>query len=74
MPDGVRMTIGSGSRLLLIQKRAPFQFCINTPLISPEEGATRDTSAAQWRQPVMMMTSLDDDTDDRPDHCPIGYY
>ena len=41
--------------------------CINTPIISQEEGATGDTSIAQWRHPVMMMvmTSLNDR--DHPD-------
>ena len=29
--------------------------CKNTPIISPEEGATSDTITGQWRHPVMMM-------------------
>ena len=34
--------------------------CINTRIISPEEGATRGPSPAQWRHHVIMMMSLDD--------------
>ena len=39
----------------------------NMHIISPEEGTTRETSTAQWRQPVMIANENNDPSQDDDD-------